>query len=188
MSTKLPTRDKAFKLLSEHVLDDYQKLHAKMVALCLEEYADKYEEDKDLWYITGLLHDLDYYKHPDNHPNESIKWFEDWDFPEELIHAIEAHNWKRSGIEPKTKLAKALCATDELTGFLYAYSLMRPSGFEGMKASSVKKKFKDKSFAAKIDRNDITYGVEKLGVDFTEHVNLVIDVLQSMSELNKKRT
>lgn len=172
----LPTREEAQRLLEEHVKDNYQRMHSAMVAKALEAYADKFQEDKELWYITGLLHDLDYYEFPEEHPAKSIEWFREWDYPEELVHAIESHAFMRTNVEPETKLASALIACDEMCGLLYAYSLMRPTGFDGMKAKSVKKKFKDKAFAAKIDRNDINYGIKKLGVDFNEHVSFLIEV------------
>lgn len=180
----LPSRKEAEKLLEEHVDDDYQKLHAKMVASGLEMYAKELDEDEDLWYITGLLHDIDYFEHPEEHPAKSIEWFRDWGFPDELSHAVNAHYWKATGVEPQTKLAAALIAVDELSGLLYAYSLMRPTGWEGMKAKSAKKKFKDKTFAAKVDRSDITYGVEKFGVELGEHMQKLIDIFSKMDELN----
>jgi putative nucleotidyltransferase with HDIG domain len=178
--SKLPTRQEALELLEEHVKDDYQKHHARMVAACLEAYATKYDEDSELWYLTGLLHDLDYFEHPEEHPKKSLEWFKEWDYSEELIHAVAAHAMDEPRVEPDSKLAACLIAVDELTGFLYAYSLMRPTGWEGMKAKSVKKKFKDKAFAAKIDREEIMYGIEKLGVDFSEHVTFVIDILSKL--------
>jgi len=173
-------RETAHKLLEEHVKDDYQQMHAKMVATCLEAYAIKLGEDKDLWYITGLLHDLDYFEHPESHPEESLKWFKKWKFPEEMIHAVSAHSTKKPRLAIKSKLDAALIAIDELTGFLYAYSLMRPTGFEGMKPKSVKKKFKDKAFAAKIDRKEIEYGIESFETDFAEHTQFVIEVLKTL--------
>jgi putative nucleotidyltransferase with HDIG domain len=180
-----PTKEKALELLHEHVQDTYQRLHSKMVASALEKYAELYEEDKDLWYITGILHDLDYYEFPDEHPNMSLEWFKEWNYPDEIIHAVKAHAFMRTDTKPQSRLAKALIACDELSGFLYAYSLMRPTGFEDMKAKSVIKKFKDKAFAAKIDRNDINYGVTELGVDFKEHIDLLISIFKDMPELKK---
>ncbi len=176
----LPTREEAKKLLEEHVKDDYQKLHVNMVANALEMYAKEYGEDLELWYITGLLHDLDYFEFPDEHPLKSLEWFKEWQYPEELIHTVAAHYWKKTGVQPASKLAAALIAVDELSGFLYAYSLMRPEHWEGMKPSSVSKKFKDKAFAAKIDREEVRFGVEKLGVDFSEHVQKLINVFKPM--------
>lgn len=170
------SRIQAEQLLDEHVKDDYQKLHAHMVANAMEAYADKFGEDKDLWYITGLLHDLDYFEYPSEHPGKSLDWFKKWDYPDELIHAVAAHGIFEPRIKPQSDLAKALIAVDELCGFLHAYSLMRPGGYEGMKASKAKKKFKDKAFAAKVSREEILYGVEELGVDFSEHVTFLIEV------------
>ncbi len=170
--------ESAEKLLEEHVKDEYQKLHAHMVAKAMKAYAQKFGEDENLWYITGLLHDLDYFEYPQEHPRKSVEWFRQWGFPEELIHAVEAHGIFEPRIEPETRLAKTLIAVDELCGFLHAYSLMRPEGYVGMSASKAVKKFKDKAFAAKISREEILYGAEKLGVDFLEHVNFLIDVFQ----------
>ena len=167
----LPTRKEAEELLEEKVGEDYQKLHARMIAAGLEAYAEKYGEDKDLWWITGLVHDIDYFEFPDEHPHRSMEWFAEWGYPEQLQHAVAAHAWKWSNVMPSTKLAAAL---------IYAYSLMRPTGWEGMKAKSIKKKFKDKSFAAKIDREEIMFGIEKLGEDFTEHITFLIEVFQKM--------
>lgn len=173
----LPNREAALELLKEYVKEDYQILHAQMVAKALAGYASKYNADEELWYITGLLHDIDYYKFPELHPQESLKWFKEWGYPEELIHAVAAHGITEPRVTPKSELAKVLIASDELCGFIYAYSLMRPTGMEGMKAKSVVKKFKDKAFAAKIDREEIKYGVDALGIDLKEHIDNIISYL-----------
>lgn len=178
----LISREEAGSLLKEHVSDEYQLMHARMVAEVLEKYAEKFGADKDLWYLTGLLHDLDYYEYPEQHPEVALKWFEERNFPKDLIHAVAAHAHTRTNEEPKTKLASCLLATDELCGFIWAYSLMRPGGFEGMEASSVLKKFKDKGFAAKIDREEIQTGVNYFGVDFKEHIDFVIKVLKEFKK------
>ncbi|MBD3366001.1 HDIG domain-containing protein [candidate division WWE3 bacterium] len=178
-------REEAQALLEEHVTDEYQLLHAFMVASAMEAYAEELGEDADVWFLTGLLHDLDYEEFPEEHPMRSIHWLSDEDVPEELLHAIEAHAYLRTGVEPETNLAAALIAVDELSGFMYAYSLMRPSGFEGMKASKVVKKLKDKAFAAKISREDIYYGVEKFEVDMKEHINFLLGVFNDLPELEK---
>ncbi len=176
---KLPTRDEALKLLEEHVKEPYQILHSKMVAQGLEAYAKKLNEDQDLWYITGLLHDVDYFEYPVEHPHKSLEWFKDLNYPQELITAVAAHAHDRTGVKPVSKLDAAICAVDELSGFLYAYSLMRPEGFKDMSLSSAKKKFKDKAFAAKVSREEILYGVEKLGIDFDEHLQFLMDVFSN---------
>jgi lysyl-tRNA synthetase, class II len=181
--TGLPSRDDALTLLKKHVKDTYQLLHAKMVATVLEAMADKYKGNKDLWYITGLLHDLDFYENPEDHPLVSLKLFEDKKYPAQLVHAVAAHYFKKTKIMPATDLAKALLSVDEIVGLMYAYSKMRPTGWEGMKVKGFKKKFKDKTFAAAIDRDDIDYGIKALGVDFGEHVNYVVSILIEMEEL-----
>lgn len=178
----LLSREDALELLLNHVHDEYQILHSKMVAAVLEKYSEKFDAEKDLWYITGLLHDLDYYEYPEQHPAIAIKWFEEKNFPQELIHAVKAHAFSITGEEPKTKLASCLLATDELCGFIWAYSHMRPSGFEGMEASSVIKKFKEKTFAAKIDREEISRGVQFFGIDMKEHIELIISVLKEFKK------
>ncbi len=168
----------AEKLLEEHVKDDYQKLHAHMVAKALGAYAQKLGEDENLWYLTGLLHDIDYFEHPEEHPNKSLAWFKDWEFPQELITAVAEHAWQRTNTTIESKLGAALVAIDELAGFLYAYSLMKPDGFNGMEVSSVKKKFKDKAFARKVDREEILLGIEKSGFNFEDHVLFMIEVFK----------
>ena len=117
----LPTREEAQKQLGKYVADEYQRHHALMVATAMEGYADMFNEDPDLWYITGLLHDIDFEQHPNVHPAESLKWFKEWDYPEELIHAVEAHAYEYNGFTtlPQTKLAAALMACDEISGIFY---------------------------------------------------------------------
>lgn len=183
----LPTREKAHELLEKYVKEQYQRLHVKMVASAMEMYAKEYHQNTDLWYITGLLHDLDYDKFPDEHPNESLRWFKEFGFPQIFIDAISAHAFSsnRTSTPPKTQLDFALIACDELSGLLYAYRLMRPTGFEGMEAKSVMKKLKDKAFAAKIDREEIYRGVEGLGIDLKNHIQKLIDVFKEMEELKK---
>lgn len=184
----LPTREQAQSLLSEHVKDSYQIAHSNMVALAMEAWAKKLNLDIELWYITGLLHDLDYFEFPEEHPKKSLEWFREWGYPEELIIAVSEHAFMRTGVEVKSLLGSALIACDELSGFIYAYSLMRPQKYEGMDAAGVKKRLKDKAFAAKIDRSDIELGITKfaehLGKNVeefkTEHINLLIEVFKNL--------
>src|SRR3954467_4423106 len=148
----LPSRAEAQSLLEQYVQDSYQRYHAKMVATAMEGYAKKFNEDPELWYLTGYLHDIDFEKHPGTHPGESLQWFKDWDYPPELIHAVEAHAYGYNGFTtlPQTKLAAALLATDELCGIFYAYRKLNPVRYGEVKASSIKKKIKDPAFAAKV--------------------------------------
>jgi predicted hydrolase (HD superfamily) len=171
-----PTRAEAHKLLEEHVKDEYQRYHAKMVGTAMEGYAGLHGGDPDLWYMTGLLHDIDFDKHPDVHPKESLEWFKKWDFPAELIHAVEAHAYGYNGFTtlPATPLASALMACDEIAGIFYAYRKLNPIPYGEMKLSSIKKRLGEKSFAAKIERETIYRGCELLGVTIDEHIaNLI---------------
>jgi putative nucleotidyltransferase with HDIG domain len=170
------TRQEARDLLHQHVQDEYQRLHAVMVATAMEGYADRFGEDAHLWYLAGLLHDLDFEEHPDTHPAESLRWFRDWGYPEELVHAVEAHAYGYHGFTtlPRTKLAAALLACDEISGIFYAYRKLNPVPYGQMKASSIKKKIREPAFAAKVDRKTITLGCEHLGVTVDEHVDNLI--------------
>ena len=172
----LPTREEAQALLEKHVKDEYQKYHVKMVGTAMEGYAKLFGEDPDLWYITGLLHDVDFEEYPDAHPGESLKWFADLGYPPELIHAVEAHAYGYNGFTtlPGTKLASALMACDEISGIFYAYRKLNPIPYSDMKASSIKKRLAEKSFAAKIERETIYRGCEALGVPLDDHIaNLI---------------
>ena len=172
----LPTKENASMLLESHVKDEYQRYHAKMIATALKGYAALFNEDTHLWYVTGLLHDIDFEEHPDIHPGESLQWFREWGYPEELIHAVEAHAYGYNGYStlPESKLAAALMACDEISGLFYAYQKLNPVPFGQMKASSIKKRFNEKGFAAKIDRDTTIRGCLALGVTLEEHINNLI--------------
>lgn len=150
-----------------------------MVATALAGYASLYQADPELWYLTGLLHDLDFERHPATHPREALRWFKEWDYPDELIHAVEAHAYGYNGFVtlPRTPLASALLATDELCGIFYAYRKLNPVPYGQMKASSIKKKIREPSFAAKVDRTTINTGCERLGVTLDDHVANLIRLL-----------
>ena len=168
----LPSREAASALLHQHVADAYQRTHALMVATALEGYATHLNEPVNLWFVTGLLHDLDFEQHPDTHPGPSLQWFREWGYPPELLHAVEAHAYGYHDFTtlPQTTLAAALLATDELCGLFYAYRKMNPVPYAQMKPSSILKKFREPSFAAKIDRATIELGVQHLGIPLEQHV------------------
>jgi putative nucleotidyltransferase with HDIG domain len=172
----LPTREAARELLEQHVKDEYQRYHALMTATAMEGYAKMYGEDEDLWYLTGYLHDIDFEEHPDTHPRESLKWFKEWGYPEELIHAVEAHAYNYNGFTtlPQTKLAAALMACDEIAGIFYAYRKLNPIPYSEMKAKSVRKRFDEPRFAAKIERTTILRGCDALGVSLDTHIENLI--------------
>lgn len=172
----LPNRTEASELLATHVLDEYQRHHALMVATAMEGYARILNADPQLWFVTGLLHDLDFDRHPDLHPAEVLKWFRQWNYPEDMIHAVEAHAYGYHGFTtlPNSKLAAALLACDEISGIFYAYRKLNPIRYGEMKASSIRKKLNEPAFAAKVDRKTISLGCESLGVSIDEHIaNLI---------------
>lgn len=176
MSSTLPSREESEKLLGEYIQNEALREHCRLVAKVMEGYAAKFGEDEDLWYSTGLLHDLDWEMCPDEHPKKAVEELLE-DYPPELIAAVRAHAPERMGVKPSTKLEKYLFACDELTGFLHAYSLMRPEGFVGMKASKVKKKLKDKSFAANVSREDIAYGFDLIEEEPAQHISFLVEIL-----------
>ena len=175
----LPTREEAQKLLEKHVQDKYQLYHAKIVTTAMEGYAGLYGENTDLWYLTGFLHDVDFEEHPETHPTESLKWFKEWGYPEDLIHAVEAHAYGYNNFStlPHSKLAVGLMACDEICGLFYAYQKLNPIPFGQMKVNSIKKRLSEKNFAAKIDRDIISRGTEALGINIDEHIENLIRFL-----------
>jgi predicted hydrolase (HD superfamily) len=152
--------------------------HARAVEAAMRRAAHRYgagDADELRWGITGLLHDADYDQWPDEHPRLIVEWLTEQGEPE-IAHAVAAH-FTAWGVEPVSALDKALLACDELTGFVMACCLVRPEGIGSLSASSVKKKLKDKSFAAKVDRAEVYAGPERLGTSLDEHIQLVIEAL-----------
>jgi predicted hydrolase (HD superfamily) len=152
--------------------------HARAVEIVMRAAAAKYGEnaDPELWAVTGLLHDADYDQWPEEHPQRTVDWLRERG-EEEMAYAVAFHQtaW---GLPPQGPLDKALLACDELTGFVIACCLVRPEGIATLEPKSVKKKLKDKAFAAKVDREIIRSSMELLGVDFDQHVQFVIDALR----------
>lgn len=174
---KLPDRATSEALVAKYIENEKLRHHCYMVAQAMEAYAQELGEDAELWYQAGLLHDLDWEKYPDEHPNRAIQEILS-DYPGELLDAIAAHAPDRTGKEPETLIEKYLFACDELSGIMHAVSLMRPNGFADMEAKSVKKKLKDKSFAANVSRDDINQGIELIGKTPEEHIGFLIEVFK----------
>ena len=175
-----PTREEAWKLVDEWIDSDSLKKHLLGVEAGMVAYANKQGADEQLYSVTGLLHDLDYERYPDldtGHPRKALELFEEKDYPQELIDAVAGHA-PVLGVARETELAKTLYAVDELTGFISACALVRPTGIEGMTPKSVKKKLKQPSFAAGVNREEVYEAADELGVDFDEHVELLIEALE----------
>jgi putative nucleotidyltransferase with HDIG domain len=175
------TKQDALKLLDEYISSPSLKIHCLCVGSSMRIYAKKYGVNEDLWELGGILHDLDWEKHPDVHPDECVKLLRSLGENEEMIHAIIAH---RDTQFIASDFDKALFACDELSGFVFACVLVRPTKkIDGMEVKSVKKKIKDKAFAKNVSREDILKGAELLGIPLEEHIQNVIDALTANREM-----
>lgn len=176
----MPTREESEVLLNEYIKSESLLNHCHMVAKAMEAYAKSLNlssEEVDQWYTSGLIHDLDWEKFPDEHPNKAVnEILPEKGYPENVILAVKAHGPERTGKHPETQIEKYLFACDELSGFLNASSIMRPTGFDGMEVKSVKKKLKDKRFAANVSREDIEEGSKMIEKPIEEHIQFLIDV------------
>jgi predicted hydrolase (HD superfamily) len=172
------TRDLAWQKLCEWTATESLRKHARAVELVMRAAALHYgdgEDDVERWGLAGLLHDADYEKWPEEHPAHTVAWLRECG-EEEIAHAVSAH-YTKWNVACESKLDRALLACDEMTGFVAACCLIRPEGVTTLKPKSVKKKLKNKRFAATIDRDEVHAGVEILAADLTEHIQFVIDVL-----------
>ena len=176
-------REESWELLCEWTASNSLRKHMLAVEAAMRAYARRFGEDEEKWGITGLLHDMDYEKHPtpDEHPMVGVRELESRGYPQDVIHAIKGHA-DYLGVPRDTLMSKTLYAVDELSGFIVACALVRPEGLEGLKAKSVRKKMKQKSFAAAVNREDIVRGAEELGVDLGEHIEFVAGALRERSE------
>ena len=174
------TKAEAKEILTSMTKGDSLLRHARSVELVMEAYAAKYNEDPEEWAVTGMLHDADYEAWPEEHPNRIVKALQERN-EDKIAHAISAH-YTKWNVPYETTLDKALLACDELTGFIIACCHVRPEGISTLPPKSVKKKLKSAGFAAKVDRFEIQTGIELLGVDQTEHIQFIIDVLQENKE------
>jgi putative nucleotidyltransferase with HDIG domain len=177
-----PTRDEAWELVCEWIDSDSLRKHLLGVEAAMVAYADRFEADRELYAVTGLLHDLDYERHPDmdqptGHPRTALALFREKGYPDELVDAVAGHA-DFMDVPRETQMAKTLYAVDELSGFIAACALVRPTGIEGLTPKSVKKKLKQPSFAAGVNRDDVRRGAEELGVDFDEHLAFVIAAME----------
>lgn len=182
--TDNPTRENAWQLLCKYTKSDSLRRHALAVEQVMRKLANKYDEDSDIWGITGLLHDFDYEQFPsmEEHPFEGNKVLEELGYSKEIRRAIMGHA-SYTGVPRDTLMAKALFSCDEITGFIFAVTYVRPSkSIHEVKVKSVKKKLKQKSFAASVNREEVEQGIMELGVDRNEHIRFIIDALREKAE------
>lgn len=176
-------REQALEILYEYTETESLRKHAYAVEAAMRSYAKKYNEDEALWGVVGLIHDFDYEKYPEEHPMKGSEILAEKGISEEIRTAILGHA-EFTGVSRERLMAKVLYAVDELCGFIIAVTLVRPTKSVGeVSVKSVKKKMKDKRFAAKVNRDEIINGAEELGIDFDEHVTFVI---QSLSPVAKE--
>jgi len=183
MQTKV-SRQEAWDLLCEWTHSASLRRHAMAVETGMRAYAPRFDGDPDLWGVTGLLHDLDYERYPDlgtGHPRHGIAELEARGYPAELVRAVASHA-DFMEVPRKTPMEKTLYAVDELSGFVLAVAYVRPDGLQGMTPKSVKKKLKQPSFAAAVNRDDLVRGASELDVDFDEHLAVVIEALAARSD------
>ena len=174
------TRDQARDILHELTHSESLLRHARTVELVMEALAKKLNEDPDKFAITGLLHDADYEKYPDQHPNVIVQRLKEIG-EQEIAHAIAGH-YTKWNVPRISNLDKCIVAADELTGFVVAASLIRPTKVVGMKAKSVMKKLKTKTFAASVDREEVYKGAELIGWELRDLIGFIIEVLQRNKE------
>ncbi len=181
------SREEAWSLLTAWVASESLRRHCLAVEAAMAAYARRGGEDEELWAVTGLLHDADYERFPDmddqehGHPRTIMAELERRDAPPELVRAIASHA-SYLGVTRDSPLERTLYAVDELSGFLVACAVVRPEGIHGLTPKSVKKKLKQPSFAAAVDREDVRHGAEELGVDFDEHVAFVVAALEARAD------
>src|SRR3954465_15481025 len=173
-----PTREQAWDTLTRYTRSQALLRHALAVEASVRWYARHYGDDEELWGVTALLHDFDYEIHPtlDKHPQEGAPILREEGYPEVVIEGVLSHA-EHLQMPRDTLLKKTLFACDELSGFIHACGLVRPSGIDGLEPKSVKKKLKQPSFAAGVHREDVYKGTEELGVDLDDHIRTVVAAL-----------
>ena len=182
MSSEI-SRPEAWSLFCEWTESPSLRKHVLAVEAAMRAYARKFGEDEELWGVTGILHDLDYERHPDletGHPRIALGELEARGYPPELVRAVASHA-TFLGVSRDSPMEKTLFAVDELSGFIMACAYVRPTGIHGLTPKSVKKKMKTPAFAAAVNRDELREGAEALGVDFDEHVTIVIAALEAHS-------
>ena len=184
----IPSRADTLALMHEYTASESLRKHMLSVEGAMRAYARKFGEDEERWGITGLIHDFDYERFPNNahsateeHPAEGVRILREKGYPEDILEAILGHA-QYSGIPRESRMAKTLFAVDELTGLITATALVRPNkSVHEVDAKSVRKKMKDKAFARGVNRDDVINGANELGVELDEHITFVIEAMQASS-------
>jgi putative nucleotidyltransferase with HDIG domain len=176
------TRDRAWETLTKHTQSEALRRHALAVEASMGWYAQHFGEDEELWRAVALLHDFDYEIHPtlDQHPQDGAAILREEGYPDEVIEAVLSHA-EHLSMPRDTPLKKSLFACDELSGFVHACGLVRPTGLDGLEPKSVKKKLKQPSFAAGVHRDEVYAGAEGLGLELDEHIRNVVAALQPIA-------
>jgi putative nucleotidyltransferase with HDIG domain len=178
----MPHRQDALALLHEWVENEGLRNHMLAVEAAVRHYARLRGADPELWGLAGLLHDLDWERHPEEHPLVAVKLLRERGYPEEVLHAILAHRSELTQVEPERELDRVLVACDELSGLVVACCLVRPNGIDDLKPKSVVKKLKDRAFAAGVSREEVARGMELIGLERNEHIQNVIDGIRTEGE------
>jgi putative nucleotidyltransferase with HDIG domain len=176
------TRDRAWETLTRYTKSEALLRHALAVEASVRAYARKFGEDEELWGVTALLHDFDWEMHPtlEQHPQDGAPILREEGYPEVVIEGVLSHA-EHLDLPRDTMLKKTLFACDELSGFIHACGLVRPGGIETLEPKSVKKKLKQPSFAAGVNRDDVYKGAEELGVELDDHIRFVIEALRPIA-------
>jgi putative nucleotidyltransferase with HDIG domain len=170
---------KSQQLLEEYIKNENLRKHCYAVESCMKYYAIKLSQNVELWGAAGLLHDLDWEKYPETHPNTAVPILQEAGFNEEFINIILSHAYpERTNVPRDTLIKKYLFACDEITGLVTAYALMKPDGINGVEAKGVIKKMKDKAFARSVNRNDIIKGAEEIEISLDSHITNVINAMR----------
>jgi len=175
---------KSYELLDQYIKNENLKRHCYAVESSMRFYAKLLNQDEDLWASAGILHDIDWEMYPDTHPNTAVPILKEAGFDKDFIDAILGHAYPdRTDVPRQSILAKYLFACDEITGFIYAYSLMKPDGLNSIEPKSIIKKMKDKAFARNVNRDDIKKGAEEIGLDLAVHIQNITDAMKSDSRI-----
>ena len=175
----MPDRADALALVEQWVGSVNLRKHMLAVEAAVRHYARMRGGDEETWGLAGLLHDMDWERHPDEHPRKAVAELRAGGYPAEVIHAILAHRPDFTGVQPETELDRVLFACDELAGLVHATCLVRPTGIDDLTPKSVTKKLKDKAFAAGVSRDEVAKGVELIGLERSQHIQNVIDGMRA---------